>query len=248
MKMNGKVAIVVGSTSGIGKAMAQVFAAAGATVIVTGRREEHGQKVVSEIEATGGKADFFKLDVRDLDAMPVFIQQVYEKYGRIDTFLYNAGIAPIAHLEDTTEETWDAVYNTNLKPSFFAMRKVLPILAKTKGSVILTGALSGFSAVNAGPAYAYATCKAAIDHLVRLLALEAAKSGVRVNSVAPGVTMTDILTGVPESTMNRLKSKIPLNMLAMPEDIAKAALFLASEDARFITGQTICVDGGASIG
>jgi len=247
--MKDKVVLVVGSTSGIGKSMAEVFAAEGAISIVTGRREEKGKTVVAEIEAKGGKADFIAVDATDLVSSAAAIDKVVEKYKKIDVLIYNAGIAPSTKdLNSIDEKTWDDVFNTNLKSAFFMIQKALPTLAEAKGNIIFTSSLAGVSAKTAGASVPYGAGKAATAHMVKILALNCAKDGVRVNAVSPGVTMTDILTGVPESIMEFLKSGIPLHMIGEPEDIANAALFLASDKAKFITGQTLCIDGGASIG
>lgn len=249
MEMKDRIVLVVGSTSGIGKAMAELFAAEGAVSIVTGRREDRGRAVVAEIEATGGKADFFTVDVTKIEESAAVIDKVIDKYGKIDVLIYNAGIAPPARdIYSIDERTWDSVFDTNLKAAFFICQKAVPELAKTKGSILFTSSLAGVSAKTAGSAVPYGAGKAGVSHMVKILALTCAKQGVRVNAVAPGVTMTDILTGVPEQTINYLKSGIPLNMIGEPKDIANAALFLASDQARFITGQTLCIDGGASIG
>lgn len=248
MKLNDKVVVVVGSTSGIGKSMAEIFAKEGALSIVTGRREEKGMEVVNAINENGNKADFFKLDATDLAQCTGLIKAVVDKYGKIDVLVYNAGIAPSCNLESTDEKTWDSIYSTNLKSAFFMIQAAVPELAKTKGNIILTGSLAGVSAANSGGNVAYGSGKAAMAHMVKILALQAAKNGIRVNAVSPGVTMTDILANASEQTLAYLKASIPLGIVGQPEDIANLALFLASDDAKFITGQTINVDGGASIG
>ncbi len=247
--MKDKIVLIVGSTSGIGKSMAELFAKEGAVAIVTGRREDRGIAVVKEIEEKGGKADFFTVDAKDIENSTAVIEKIVEKYGKIDVLIYNAGIAPATRsLDAITLEQWDDVFDTNLKSTFFLARKALPYLAESKGNIIFTSSLAGVSAKTAGAAIPYGTGKAGLGHMVKILALNAAGMGVRVNAVSPGVTMTDILAGVPESTMEYLKAGIPLKMLGDPEDIANAALFLASDKAKFITGQILCIDGGASIG
>ena len=246
--MNKKVALIIGSTSGIGKAMAAKFAREGHFVIVTGRRSGKGEEVVREIQAVGGEAVFRIMDVTRPEACEAVVAQIVEEFGRLDVVCYNAGIAPVANIDTLTEDAWDAVNNTNTKDAFFIVRSAVPTLKKTKGSIVFTGSLAGISAMQANGGIAYAVSKAGIAHLTRLMALALASSGVRVNSVAPGLTMTDILTGVPQETLDNLANSIPLHCIGQPEDIADAAYFLASDAAKFITGQTLCVDGGASIG
>ncbi len=245
--MNDKVVLVVGSTSGIGKAMAETFANAGAIAIVTGRREALGKEIAANIEAAGGKADFFTVDATNMDSCRALIDDVVAKYGKLDVLVYNAGIASTDNFKTTDEANWDRIMTTNLKAAFFTAQKALPELTKTKGNIIFTSSLAGISAKNAGGGVCYGASKAAMDHMVQILALGAGKDGVRVNAVAPGVTMTDILAACTEETLAYLKKNIPLGILGEPSDIANAALFLADDTARFITGQTLSIDGGASI-
>ncbi len=247
MKMQDKIVVVVGSTSGIGKAMVEAYAAEGAVAVVTGRRAELGLKIVADIQSTGGKADFFAVDATSLESCNALIDNVVAKYGKIDVLVYNAGIAPSCNVSTTDEATWDRVMGTNLKAAFFMVQHALPHLAASKGNVLFTSSLAGESARNATGNVVYGSGKAATGHMVEILALAASKDGVRVNAVAPGVTMTDILANASPATMEYLKKSIPLQCLGLPEDIATAALFLTSDDAKFITGQVLRVDGGASI-
>ncbi len=243
--MNDKVVLVVGSTSGIGKAMAETFAREGATAIVTGRREALGQEIVAQIQAAGGKAGFFAVDALQLDSCRALIDHVVSKYGKLDVLVYNAGIASGGSYTD--EQAWDRIMTTNLKAAYYMAEKALPELEKTKGNIIFTSSLAGMSAKNAGSNVCYGSSKAAMSHMVEIMALSAGKKGVRVNAVAPGVTMTDILANASEQTLAYLKQNIPLGIVGEPQDIADAALFLADDTARYITGQVIKVDGGASI-
>ena len=248
--MKEKVVLVVGSTSGIGKAMVETFAREGAIAIVTGRREALGREIVSEIEAKGQKADFFKLDATDLEQCVNLIDSVVEKYGHLDTLVYNAGVASPAKADIADVANWDKVMDTNLKACYYMVEKALPELQKVKGSVVVTSSLAGLSPRTTANAssIAYAASKAAMSHMVKIIALHAAGTGVRVNAVAPGVTMTDIIRNLNEDMLAALKGNIPLHIIGEPEDIAEGALFLASDKARFITGQILCIDGGASIG
>lgn len=247
MRFQDKVVLVVGSTAGIGKAMAKKFASEGATAIITGRRESKGLEVVKEIEREGGKAAFYTMDVTDLEKSGATLDRIVEEQGKLDVFCYNSGIAPVHTVYDVTPEMWDSVNNTNTKAAFFLAQRAIPALKATKGAIVFTSSLVALSAVQSNGGVAYASSKIAINHITRLLALALAPDGVRVNAVAPGMTMTDILTGVPDSVLENLKNSTPLRMIGQPEDIANAAAFLASEEARYITGQILPIDGGASI-
>lgn len=252
-KLEGKVAIVVGSTSGIGKTIGERFAEEGATVIITGRRDEVGKKVVDEITKAGGKADFYKLDVMDIDNCNEVIDAVIAKYGKLDILDYNAGIANVSRsapprLGDITEEFWDAILDTNLKSAFFMAQKALPELINTKGNIIFTASLAGTSAMTGKDGIPYGSSKAAVLHMMKMMALNVADKGVRVNAVSPGMTQTDILSTCTPEMLEQLTEVIPLKCISRPQDIANAALFLASDDASQITGQYISICGGASIG
>lgn len=247
MNMTGKVAVVIGSTSGIGKGMAITFAKAGAKVVVTGRREERGLAVVKEIEEIGSEAAYYCLDCMDIASFDEFSKWVANKFGRVDTLLYNAGITRIPQKNDTFSDNWDAVFTTNTKAMYFMANQFKSYLELTKGSVVLTSSTAGMSAVEGKNGYAYAASKAAVLHMTKIMALDFADAGIRVNSVAPGLTSTDILKNVPKETVEALASTIPLKKICEPYDIANAALFFASDLARLITGQIITVDGGNTI-
>lgn len=246
MKLKEKVALVVGSTSGIGKSIAEKIASEGALVIITGRREEQGKTIVSEIEEKGGKADFMKLDVTNIQECRDIIDSIVSKHGKLDVLAYNAGIAIPCDIDTGDEKTWDAIMTTNLKSAFFMTQKALPELEKVNGSIIYTASMIG-TTPDCGNNIAYGASKAGIIHMAKLIALSTAARGVRVNCVSPGVTKTDILNNASEETLARLSGSIPMSRLGDPEDIANAVLFLASDDAKYITGQTISICGGRSI-
>lgn len=247
LRMQDKVALVVGSTSGIGKAIAESFAAEGATVIVTGRREEKGQEIVKNIQEKGGVADFYKLDVTDSQNRQDVIDSVVEKYGKIDSFVYNSGTSRTAYFHNATEQAWKETMETNLEAAFFMARQVYPALKETKGNMLFTTSAGGVSVRTANGSYAYAASKAALNTVVKMLALELAKDGIRVNAIAPGMTETDILAMATPEAKAYMASIIPLGFIAEPEDIANVALTIASDEGKFVTGQIICVDGGVTI-
>lgn len=251
-KLEGKVAIVVGSTAGIGQAIAERFAKEGATVIVTGRRDEIGKAVVDEITKAGGKAEFYKLDAKNINACYNLIDTVTDKYGKLDILEYNAGIANIGDHTKTivgniTEDVWDAIFDINLKSAFFMTQKALPELIKTKGNVIYTSSIGGLSAVNSKTNLPYGGTKAAINYITRNIALNVADKGVRINAVAPGLTETNILADSQPEEIENLRESIPMKRISSVEDIANGVLFLASEEAQAVTGQVFSICGGMCI-
>ena len=248
MKLDQKVAIVVGSTSGIGKGIAKEFAAEGAVVIITGRRVENGEAVVKEIEAAGGKAAFMKLDAMDTDACRALIDEVVEKYGKLDILAYNAGVANAFSVTDGTEKDWDMIFNTNIRSAFFMSQHALPYLEATKGNIVYTASIGGVSAKATLSNIAYGSTTAAIIQMMKILALTVADKGIRVNAIAPGVTMTEMIEKADQSVIDRLKKAVPLQRIGTVQEMAKAAVYLASEDASFITGQALSLCGGMSIG
>lgn len=250
MKLSNKIALIVGATSGIGKAAAIKMASEGATVIVTGRREEQGNAVVNEITANGGKAHFIKFDVLDLASFETLKDQIANQFGRLDVYVYNSGISGASNssLHNITEEVFDSVMDTNLKGCVFLTKALMPLITESKGTIVFTSSLVSVSAQNSVGSVVYAPSKAALSHLVRTIALAIGKDGIRINAVAPGVTRTEILDDVPQAILDQLVKRIPLGYMGEPEDMANAICFLACDDSRFITGQTIFVDGGSSIG
>ena len=242
-----KVVLVVGATSGIGKAIAEKFAANGATVIITGRREQKGAEVVTQLQNKGYKADFAKMDVMDIPQSEKTLDAVVAKYGRLDVFAYNAGIAGYGDLDS---QEWDNIMNTNAKAAYFLARAAYAHLKSTKGVIVFTSSMSGMKAacnISQDAGIAYGISKAAVNHMVSMLALKYGSDGVRVNAVAPGVTKTDILSGVSPDLMQQLEDEIPLKFAADPEDMANLAYFLCSNDSRFITGEVVNANGGAGI-
>lgn len=242
-----KVVIVVGSTSGIGKAMAEKFAENGATVIITGRRTEKGKEVAAQLTKKGYHADFAQMDVMDISSAEKAIDAIVAKHGRLDAFLYNAGIAGYGELDS---QVWDNIMTTNAKAAYFLGRKAFSYLKETKGALLFTSSMSGIKAscnISQNAGIAYGMSKAAVNHMVSMLALQYATSGVRVNGIAPGLTKTDILNGVSDELLHALEQEIPLHFAAEPSDMANVAYFLCSESSRFITGEVINVNGGAAI-
>ncbi len=245
--LSGKTALVTGASRGIGRAGALALAKAGAQVLVHyGRGAAEAEAVVREIRAAGGRADAVATDLAAPDGAHKLAAQVRRIVGdRLDILVANAGISKTARLEDTTVEDFDTLFAVNVRAPFFLVQQLLPILG-SGGSVVLLSSLAAHAAV--GALAAYAASKGALDTLVRHFALILGERGIRVNAVAPGI----VETGISNFTKTEAGRDAALGMqalkrLAQPDDIAGVIAFLASDEARWITGDTIRVDGGSKL-
>lgn len=245
-RLKDRIAIVVGSTSGIGKAIAEAYAAEGAKVVVTGRRTEQGNAVVQKIVDAGFEASFYKVDVNDPDQCIALIDDTYKKFGRLDILVNNAGIAKAASMEELDLELWDATFNTNIRSYFVLTKAALPYLEESKnGNVLFTSSMASIKAYD--QQFAYGSTKSAVSHFARMIAVSYASKGVRSNAIAPGVIDTEILANAPEEYIQSIVDGIPMHRLGKPEEIASLAVFLASDEASYVTGQVISCCGGASL-
>jgi NAD(P)-dependent dehydrogenase (short-subunit alcohol dehydrogenase family) len=236
-KLEGKVAVITGGSAGIGLAVAKLFAAEGAYVFITGRRQKELDDAVKEIgdNVTGVQGDV--ADLADLDRL----YETVAANGRIDILFANAGIGEFARLEDVTEEHFDKIFGINVKGALFTVQKALPLL-NDGGSIILTGSVAS---VKGTPAFAvYGASKAAIRNFVRGWTVELKDRRIRSNVLSPGPIATPLSVSAPRETMERLVSTIPMGRMGEPGEVAKAALFLASDDSSFVTGIELFVDGG----
>ncbi|ABR31670.1 short-chain dehydrogenase [Thermosipho melanesiensis] len=244
MRLEGKVCIITGAGSGIGKAAALLFSQEGAKVIACDVVEENLKKLKEEDD----RIDVFVLDVTNREAIQNMVDNVVEKYGRIDVLVNNAGITRDALLLKMKEEDWDAVINVNLKGVFNMTQAIAPIMLKQgKGSIINTSSVVGVYG-NIGQTN-YSATKAGIIGMTKTWAKELARKGaqIRVNAVAPGFIKTPMTEKVPERIINALNEKIPLKRMGEAEEVARVYLFLASDESSYITGQVIGVDGGLVI-
>jgi NAD(P)-dependent dehydrogenase (short-subunit alcohol dehydrogenase family) len=242
MELTDKVALVTGSTSGIGRATAQELAARGAHVLVSGRDEQRGAKVVAEIRAEGGKADFLPADLRDAASARDLAQRAIQVGGRVDILVNNAAIFTFGPTEATTEPDFDAMYELNVKVPFFLVAALAPAMAERgDGAIVnLTTMVAGFG--QAGAAL-YGSTKAAVSLLTKAWAAEFGPRGVRVNAVSPGPTRTEG-TAVMGDALDQLASQAPAARPAEPSEIAKAIAYLAGDGASFVHGAILPVDGG----
>ncbi|PKM85890.1 MAG: 3-oxoacyl-ACP reductase [Firmicutes bacterium HGW-Firmicutes-12] len=249
--LDGKVAVITGSTSGMGKASARVFAKEGAKVIVVGRGHEasleRGKKIVEEILNDGGKAVLISADATKEEDVLQLIEKTIKFHGKIDVLYNVAGGGRSKPLDQDTTEDWEQTLAVNLKSAFLTSKYAMPYLVESKGAIINTSSVAAIKPVLANQ-YSYSAANAGVIMFSKTLARDYAAKGVRVNVIAPGVIDTPIWEQAPKAWFNELVNKLPIQRVGKPEEIAGVALFLASDLASYVTGQVICVDGGQSIG
>jgi 3-oxoacyl-[acyl-carrier protein] reductase len=246
VRLKDKVALITGAAGGIGAATARRFAREGATVAINDARPDGLDAVAGEVRAAGVKALVLPGDVTKKAECDRMVQEVTGTFGRLDILINNAGINRDAMAAKMTEEQWDAVLSVNLKGTFLCAQAALPgMRERAWGRVINTSSIGSLG--NIGQSN-YAASKAGVIGLTKTLALEYAKYGVTVNAVAPGPVMTAMLAGVPDAIRERIIAQVPVGRIAAPDEIASVHVFLASDEAAFITGQVIFADGGMSVG
>jgi 3-oxoacyl-[acyl-carrier protein] reductase len=245
--LTGKTALVTGASRGMGRATALALAAAGAQVLVHyGRGAKEADVVVAKIRKAGGRADAIATDLAAVDGADKLARQTRSIVGdRLDILVANAGVSKAATIEETTIEDFDKLFAVNVRAPFFLVQQLLPIMSKGS-SIVLLSSLAARAVVGTSPAYA--ATKGAIDTLVKHFASMLGARGIRVNAVAPGVVETDMSTfAKTEAGRDFALGMQALKRLAQPDDIGGVIAFLASEDARWITGDTIRVDGGSKL-
>jgi NAD(P)-dependent dehydrogenase (short-subunit alcohol dehydrogenase family) len=247
-RLAGKFAVLTGAASGIGAATARLFANEGARVAILDIDEEAAESLVREICEGGGEALAWRCDVADAAQVNSAIAGGVTRFGAIDVLFNNAGIALRASVTEQTEESWDRVIDTNVKGAYLCSRAALPHFAPVGGSVIHTSSVTGITGVRGRAAYS--TAKAALVGLARNMALDYAHRKIRVNCVCPGFVATPFIAAIlaDEERTRRLTALHPLGRLGDPLDIARAVLFLASDESSWITGHALVVDGGFSVG
>ena len=244
MSLSGKIAVVTGGSRGIGRAISQRLAALGATVIVNYvSNPAAAEETAQSIRSAGGKAEAVKFNVADSEEIEAAFKNILEAHGRVDILVNNAGITRDGLLMKMKDEQWDEVLNTNLKGVFLCTKAVSRAMMKQRwGRIINITSIVGFAG-NAGQAN-YAAAKAGIIGFTKSVSRELASRGITVNGVAPGYIVTDMTRDLSEQVTNTIKAEIPMGVLGEAEDIAGAVAYLASDDARYVTGQFIHVNGG----
>lgn len=244
MRFENQVAVVTGSGRGIGHAIAVRLAKEGARVASVSRTEANAQKTADEINATrADAAKAYAVDVADQAAVQKAAAQIFEDFGRVDILVNNAGVTRDGLSMRMSMEDWDTVLNTNLKGAFNFIQAVMrPMIKQRSGRIINISSIAGLTG-NAGQAN-YSASKAGLIGLTKTLARELASRGITVNAVAPGLIETDMTTVLSEEIRQAILQKVPLGKLGEPDDIAGAVAYLASPEAKYITGQVLTVDGG----
>ncbi len=246
MRVENKVVIITGAGSGIGREAALLFAKEGAKIVVTDVNEKAGMETVEDIRKNGGEAFFTELDVTDREQAKQVVRDALERFGKIDVLINNAGIIQDALVQKMTEEQWDKVININLKGPFNCIQAVADAMIEHgTGAIITVSSIVGLYG-NIGQTN-YASAKAGLIGMTKTLAKELGKKGVRVNAVAPGFIITPMTANVPEKYINIMIEKTPMKRLGQPDDVAYALLYLASDEANFVNGAVISVDGGLLI-
>jgi 3-oxoacyl-[acyl-carrier protein] reductase len=244
MRLKDKIAVVTGGARGIGQAIAELFAREGATVVIMDLLPE-GRQVAEGIRKAGGTSEFHSVSVTDRSGVEALFKHVHQTYGRLDILINNAGITRDRTLEKMSEEEWDAVVDVNLKGVFTCTQAAVPYMkAQNYGRIVSAASNVGLRG-NFGQTN-YAATKAGVIAMAKTWTVELGKYGITANAVAPGFTMTEMVQQIPEAHFEAIKKAIPLGTVAQPIDIAYGYLYLASDEARFVSGICLTIDGGTA--
>ena len=247
MPLQNKVAIITGGSQGIGRGIAHVFARKGARLVLAARDVQRGEEFARELRASGADVLFVATDVAQKESVRNLVAQTLEQFGRVDVLVCNAGAFWEQPLETMSEDDWDRIQNVNLKGTFLGIQAVLPPMkAQGSGRVVLTSSITGPITGMSGFAH-YGATKAGQNGFMRSAALELAPHGITINSVMPGNILTEGLADLGREYLAKMSAAIPLGRLGDPEDIGAAMAFFASDEARWVTGQTLVVDGGQTL-
>jgi len=244
---SGKVAVVTGGTSGIGKAAAIALAQAGANVVVAGRRQAEGEETIRQIQASGGDGFFVVTDVSKEADVQALIEKTMARYGRLDIAFNNAGVdQETTPLPEQTEATYDRIMDINVKGVWLSLKHEIPAMLKNGGGAIVN-TTSGLGLVGAIGVPIYVASKHAVEGLTKSVALEYAKQGIRVNAVSPGLIQTEMLDRTVQTNtelMEYFKTTLPMGRIGTPQEVVNAVLWLCSDASSFVTGHSLTVDGG----
>ncbi|MFB0842536.1 SDR family NAD(P)-dependent oxidoreductase [Paenibacillus oleatilyticus] len=254
MRLQNKVTLITGSGSGIGKSTAQLFAREGATVIVNDLAEDKGQETVEEIRQAGGNALFVQADVTNPESVQALVDTVISKYGRIDVLFNNAGISGVGAIHEVEPEAWDRVMTVNIRGTFLPCKYVLPhMMQRKEGSIINMS--SCIAEIGLARRASYSATKGAVLALTKSMQVDYAPYNIRVNALLPGTILTPFVENYlrnsydnPEEAYESLKKRQLSGDLGRPDDVAKAALFLASDESKFMMGSPLYIDGGVVFG
>lgn len=241
-QLHGKVALVTGASSGIGRATAIAFARAGAKVVVASRRITNGEETVHHIHELGGEAIFVKTDVSKAAEVEVLVNKTIDYYDRLDYACNNAGVITSSLLTNMLEEDWNHILDVNLKGTWLCLKYEIGAMLKQGGGAIVNVA-SVASVVGCTGLTSYCASKGGIIALTRAAALEYAQSGIRINAVSPGCVETDMLAIVPKDKLAQLKTGHPIGRIGKSEEVAEAVLWLCSDAASFVMGHNMIIDG-----
>ena len=245
-RLEDKVAIVTGGSQGIGRAIVQQYFNEGAQIAIWDIDEAKGKTVASNLDPQGDRIKVYQVNVADFEQVNATMQQVHQDFGKIDILVNNAGITRDSSLKKITMEQWNQVIQVNLNGVFYCVKAVYPIMAaQNSGRIINASSVVGIQG-NFGQTN-YVATKAGVIGMTKVWAKEFGRKGITVNAVAPGFINTDMMSTIPDAVLDNLKGKSPLNRLGEVDEVASVYTFLASDDASFITGTTISVDGGLSI-
>ena len=244
MRLANKVAVVTGGARGIGKAISELYAQEGATVVIWDLLDV-GEETAEGIRKRGGKATFTKISVTDKEAIQVEAKRIFDTHGRLDILANNAGIVKDKSFLKMSEDEWDAVMNVNLKGVFLCTQICVPYMIENKYGRIITASSTSGMRGNFGQAN-YSATKAGVIGMTKTWTIELGKYGITANAIAPGYTVTDMTATIPEEISAGFAKQIPVRFLGEPMDIAQGYLFLASPEARFVSGVCLNIDGGAA--
>jgi NAD(P)-dependent dehydrogenase (short-subunit alcohol dehydrogenase family) len=240
----GKIALVTGGATGIGRATALAFGRRGATVVVAGRRRAEGEDAVVALEAVGATARFIAADVTRPDDLDALHRTIVADHGGLDIAFNNAGYQePRAPIAEQDGALYDRVFDTNVRSVYLCLQHQLRLMAERGGAIVVNASVSGLRNPNPGLAL-YSASKAAVISLMRSAAMEYAEKGVRINAVAPGRVVTDMMLASKIMDMNAVAAGLPLRRMGRPEEVAEAVAWLASDAASFVVGHVLCTDGG----